>query len=345
MYGIICRSLIRIGQWAYNYYTAFWLALLTYIVLLTSNIISEGSLYVSFFLTIIAIALLISICLKSRKIHTYLGKKHLKYRFELSSIAVLDGRISDKDSHYNIPGDIIYLPQNWKDQLESEELKVDLIPISKISKKYSMIINPFGSYYIEEDITNLKTLYKIKDYIHWGGVFINTWNLAFWESWNPRDNLKNTTSPSVVSYILDSSPWSIEEANHRFSQIPLKPIISGFSLLNTWLYKNFGVRTTFFEHPISMKMTPAIEFLQNIGEICITEFRSALNSENNQMKFYRLMSARLDKNHECYPVAAINYYLGYLVLFGTAITNNDEFNYECKIIKKLYDKFSKHESF
>ena len=322
MYGGICRRFILVGQWAHNNHAAVWLSFLSYIVLAVIYIFSNISIYISIFLVITSGIFAISLILKHDRTMKWLMMAYVRYRFDQSTIAVLDGRIDERDQSYHIPNNIRYLPQNWKDQLEVENLRVDLIPVSKISKKYSMIINPFGSYYIEEDFTNLKSLNKIKDFIHEGGIFVNTWNIAFWESWNPREKLKGATSPGVETYVLDASPWSIEEYNHRFTKIPLQPRMAGLSLINTWLLKNFGVHTTTFERPIKLRARPIPDYLQDIEEMEINEFRAAVNCEIKDMTFHGLISARWDRTHECYPVSAIKYYIGYLVLFGTDTTND-----------------------
>lgn len=227
-------------------------------------------------------------------------------------------------------------------KLEKEKLKVDLIPASKISKNYSMIINPFGGDYIEEDFSNLKTLKKIKNYIHEGGVFINVKDLAFWKSWNSKDNSRGFTSPGVEAYI--QTPRSITQQNQAYSYVQLDPIISGRSIIDTYLFKNFGVRTTLGGCIPNLIAKPVSDFLQDIGETVITEFRAALNCEKEEMNFHKLYSAKLDhitgEETECYPVAAINYYIGYLVLFGLDITSDEEINFECKIIRKLYEELS-----
>jgi hypothetical protein len=343
MYGGIYICFIAAGQWARNNSAAVWIALVSSTAIAIINISSNLSVYIKLSLAFVPILFLIGLVLKQEKIMKWLMMAYVKYRFDQSKVAVLNGQIYENDRNCT-PPDVRYPPQSWKDQLEKEGLKVDLIPASiissKKSKKYSIIINPFGSHYIEEDFTNLKTLNDIKKFIHDGGIFVNTWNIAFWESWNPRKKLGGATSPSVVTYSLDASPWPIEEYNHRFTKILLQPRIIGPSLIDTWLFRKFGVRTTFFEHPLKLKVSPAIEFLLDIGENNITEFRAALNSEKEDLKFYRFMSAPLDETHECYPVAAVNYYIGFLILFGTDITSDFELNFECRIIKKLFDKLS-----
>jgi len=290
------------------------------------------------------IATIIFLCiivLKYERFRKIFMRKYVKKSFKKSIIAVLDGTI-DRYVGYNIPK-VKYSSRDWKNQLEKNGLKVELIPVSEISKYYSMIINPFGGVYIEEDFSNKKTLNKIKNYIHEGGVFINVRDLAFWKSWNSKESTEGLTSPGVEAYVQRTR--SITQNNQVYTYIQLDPIISGRSLIDTNLYKNYGVHTTTFGSSIPNLMArPVSDFLLDIGEKAITEFRAVLNCEKEGMNLHKLFSARLDhivgKEMECYPVVAINYYIGYLVLFGIGITSDEEFDFECKIIEKIHDKLS-----
>lgn len=343
IYGILCLYLIKLSQWAFNNSSAVWLATVSTFIFTIDNIFSKRNSIITPVFVAVLLLLSISLIIKKEEIRKWLMKKYLKYRFELSTIAILDGRIFDTDVNFSRP-EVRYSAQNWKDELERQGLPVELISISKItrkySKKYSMIINPFGSHYIEEDFTNLKTFRKIKDYIHWGGVFVNTWNIAFWESWNSIENKKFHTSSGVESYLLKTSPLTIEEFNRASSEVALLPIISGSSLLDTLLQKEFGVHTTSFEQSVRLRTRPVAGYLRDIEEYTLTEFRSALNCEGKNMTFFKLISAQINQTYECYPVSGINNYIGYLILFGTDITNNDDLNFECRVIKKIFDRLN-----
>ncbi len=332
----------------YNEHIAFELVFLTFAVFALANSLnsyfSNGSIDIySIILIIVSFIFLGIIIFKSKKIRLFLMKKYVKNRCEHQKIAILDGRIHELMSH-TIPITRFSI-RKWKKRLEDDRLKVDLISISRISNDYSMIINPFGGVYIEEDFSNLKTFMRIKKYIHDGGVFINVKDLAFWKSWNSRNNTGGITSPGVETYEINTGSMTILQHNILHNQLVLQPRLTAGSLIDTCLFKNFGVHTTtFFTKNRNLIATPIADFLRDIGEMDITEFRAAINCEKENMEFYRLFSTRLDQvvgeESECFPVAALKYYMGYLVLFGMDITSERDFDFECKIIKKINEKLS-----
>jgi cellobiose-specific phosphotransferase system component IIB len=342
MYDHVCLFLIKLSQWAYKNSSAVWLATISTSILTLEKILSEeiflnwNWIITSIFI-FVSIILITSLVIKNEKIRKWLMKKYIKYLFEKSTVAVLDGRINDTDTKPILPK-VKFTAQNWKSELEKQGLHVELIPVSSISKKYSMIINPFGSHYVEEDFSNLKTFHRIKDYIHWGGVFINTWNLAFWESWNSREGKKFHTSAGVDFFVVNTSPLTIEEYNRKEKGFFLSPVNTDSSLVDTLLLRQFGIRTTMFENPMAVTLTPSVDYLRDVGEYKLEEFRSAINSIDKDRIFYKLFSSRIDDNNEIYPISALNHYIGYLVLFGTALNSKNELNFECKIIKKIFNR-------
>lgn len=93
--------------------------------------------------------------------------------------------------------------------LRTNRLKrLRLIPVSGIDSSYSMIINPFGDNFPEEDVKLHKTFYRICDYVKNGGLYICTGG-AFWTHQNCVANhtcewvlLKNPRRHSVNERLL-----------------------------------------------------------------------------------------------------------------------------------------------
>ena len=57
--------------------------------------------------------------------------------------------------------------------LESTSFKCKLIMDSDGLEEFSIILNPFGELYLEEDLGNQRSFRKIKEYVKHGGVFVN----------------------------------------------------------------------------------------------------------------------------------------------------------------------------
>jgi hypothetical protein len=342
IYGIICRAFIRAGQLGKKYSYAIGLALISYIVLGFTNLQSNVPLPALIVILSVLIILFSFSMFSISKLNSWLIRSYIKYRFDLSIVGVLDGSINPNDIGWHVPK-LNFFPSVWVTKLEELGLRVERIAASDICGKYCMVINPFGGSYIEEDIANLITLKRIKRYIKNGGVFVNTKDLAFWRSWNSLDRKQGITSPGVKNFIVDTGKQKIDKYIQKNTKLPLQPIISGHSIIDTWLYDNYGVRTTSFRgtNP-GVTAVPHAVFLNHLGPRIITEFRAACNCDRDDTIFYRLISTEIIKNEECYPVAAVHQDIGYLILFGTAITNVQEFEYECEIIKEIYRKFERY---
>jgi hypothetical protein len=263
-------------------------------------------------------------------------------------VAILDGRIDENQSIRRIPypKSYSYMARDWYTRLKNRNINVELIPASKISDKYSIVINPFGATYIEEDIANLCTLKKIKKFINNGGIFINIGDLAFWRSWNSLKKIEGFTSPRVVTYALDTGVSNVFLSTY-FSGSPkiiLEPIIvGGASLIDTWIFRQFGIRTT-LGSPIQRVALSDIEYLKSVEGTPINEFRAALSCEKEDTAMLPLIYSTIDEDkkegedklHECYPAVAVHQQIGYLVLIGIASNMNaNEFNFVNKVIKLL----------
>ncbi|KKK74291.1 hypothetical protein LCGC14_2885250, partial [marine sediment metagenome] len=87
------------------------------------------------------------------------------------SIAILNGNIISPLREYkcersctNVTGSMWF--SELKDALKDKTLKkIKMIPALEISRKFSIIINPFGDNFPEEDLKLHKTFYRICEYV------------------------------------------------------------------------------------------------------------------------------------------------------------------------------------
>lgn len=210
-----------------------------------------------------------------------------------------------------------YESQDWYDAFSSKtEFKVCWISAAEISNRYDVIINPFGEMYPEIDKPNLSTLRKIVRYVQDGGVFVNVAGLAFYYLWD--GNKEDLTGPLYETYQINKIPGLLER----------KLLLRVSHLLDSWLYNQFGIRTTFFDysivdvHPISDEYFKDLDKVGNQRKVL--EFRSAYRSEKDKASLIPLLKAEYiikvreeeEIPFECYPIAAVKYGRGYLILNG-----------------------------
>lgn len=290
--------------------------------------------------------------LSVNRFYTYLTKRFLKLRFNKPSVkmAILDGYAKGKKNE--IPcTEFFYTefnPDQWYEEFTgNKRFEIEKIPSSKIKEEYLVIINPFGEIYPEEDTSNMLTMKRIKEYIQKGGVFINVAGLAFFYMWNAENGFFDLTGPILETYEIIS--------NQRSAKSILNPVVSPFesSLVNTWLYENFGVRTTLANPKILDVYSVDDEFfteLVDIGDSKIYEYRSALRCESSEAKLIPLLGAKRTyesvegRFFHCYPFAAVKYGIGYLILAGIKLNKerkDSDFKKTITMIKKVCEKLSK----
>ena len=109
-------------------------------------------------------------------------ERSVKFNFPIE-IAILDGYVSE-DKDHEIQCSLSYAPispQEWKKYLSNLTLTTDSgdkkytvkeISASKITNRYSLVVNPFGEFYPEIDIEKKVIFSIIEDYIFNGGIFV-----------------------------------------------------------------------------------------------------------------------------------------------------------------------------
>jgi len=301
----------------------------------------------------ILIALLISVffltwwSFSTDIIYLKFGKSLIRSRFRNPKIGVLSPTEVSDEEIKDLLRSTVYTPALWLNHLRSESLKVEKTSDLGIKDDFSIIFNPFGELYLEEDTTNLKTFQKIKEYVKKGGVFVNTAGLAFFYMWNPKTKIEGLTGPMLETY-SGRAVTKPKESNIYESSIVLQPIVipDDSSLIDTWLYKNFGIRTTLGDKR-SLKAEAISSFSEIIeSSLDVQEFRSALRCEHPECQLVPLIRSEYiyqpsGRKHECYPIAAVKYGLGYLILVGLRLNGDKDLLLVTRAIKKVIEKLSK----
>jgi len=76
-----------------------------------------------------------------------------------------------------------YYSKMWDFAIKKNITKrTELITTSQISNSYSIIINPFGDSFPEQDINLHKTFYSMCEYVKNGGIFVVTGGAFFFSS-------------------------------------------------------------------------------------------------------------------------------------------------------------------
>ena len=225
----------------------------------------------------------------------------------------------------------------WMNGLTSimidNELKYNVTEIkaNEISDKYAVIMNPFGETYPEIEIKNLPIYKLILDYIYNGGVFVNTAGFPFYYAWNIIEGI-----PEVISDEKILLPTHMNAT--AFSTIQFQTIVR-FS--GTLFYKDFRAETTYD----TKDRSGAIEVIpyQTETDICnfgnllngikkITEFRALRKGKDNYTPIIR---ANISEFGEVYPVAAIKYGDGFLLVSAMGMSDEEE----CSLFIKSIDAF------
>jgi hypothetical protein len=299
----------------------------------------------------ILIALLISLffltwwSLGTDRIYKKLAQKMVRSRFKNPKTGVICPTLSDAEIK-DLLRSTAYTPEMWFDCLRSENFDVEKTSDLTFKDHFSIVFNPFGELYLEDDTMNLRTFQNIKEYIRKGGVFVSTAGLAFYYMWNPKRKIEGLTGPVMQTYI-GSSVTKPTSSNTYESSIALQPVVmpDDSSLIDTWLYRNFGIRTT-LGGKRTLKATAVNSFNGIVGEnVDVQEFRSALRCENPECHLIPIIRSEYvyqptGRKHECFPIAAVKYGLGYLILVGMVLKDDRDLSLVTRAIKKVIQRLS-----
>lgn len=275
----------------------------------------------------------------------FILKRFIRARFQYPiNIGVLNGYLSkDKTGKTLNRPYTEYEPHEWFDAFSSEtEFSVNWISAGEISTKFDVIINPFGELYPEVDKPNLSTLRKIVHYVQGGGIFVNVAGLAFYYLWDGEK--QDLSGPLYETYAINSIPGLL-----------LRQVLLDTSyLLDTWLYKQFGIRTTFFDKSVirvHSVLDAHFHGLDIVGDDTnVLEFRSAYRAEKENATLVPLLRAEYkikrpdgkELSFECYPIAAVKNGKGCLILNGMELikARPQDFQKIVEAIKLVVKKLS-----
>lgn len=277
------------------------------------------------------------------KWYQILARRLLRSRFKNPKIAILSVSGIDEMERKKLLRSTVYTPEDWYNRLCSNNIAEKTIDLS-MKNDYSIILNPFGELYPEEDTTNLKTFQKIKEYIKNGGVFVNTAGLAFYYTWNPKTKFEGLTGKMLETY-SGSAITRLTNACTYESTISLTPVVipDDPPLKDTLLYENFGVRTTLGRER-SLQAKNATHFDNIIDKSTeVKEFRSAFRCETTESRLIPIIRSDFryydaGRKHECYPIAAVKYGRGYLIHVGMQLKKEEDLSLVIKAIKKIIER-------
>jgi len=221
-----------------------------------------------------------------------------------------------------------FTPEDWRQRLEElgskYRFEVKIISINQISNKYSVIINPYGEYYPEEDLAELRTLQKIKNYISEAGMFINVGGIAFYYGWNAVRKREATLAKELEGY------QELQIAGSRIlTPTRLWPNYV-YSLVETPLADHFKVLTTgggsrnlqVYQEDTDRKY---VGDLKDVGGTdYVQEFRAAREPLRNGQPLLRARPFPEEDRIVIYPLIAIPHNKGCLILGGMNLNSGIE---------------------
>lgn len=80
--------------------------------------------------------------------------------------------------------------------------------------KYSLIINPYGSVYPEDDVQNLTVMKSVLHYVDHGGIFVNVADIPFFYPYDPRREIMYgafAQEAHLYKYIV----WNLHLLKHK----------------------------------------------------------------------------------------------------------------------------------
>jgi len=252
-----------------------------------------------------------------------------KKKKKFPKLGVLNGNIDSPVGEYKCQrGNTDVTAAMWFTELRREfgPRKVKMITTSQISSAFSIIVNPFGDIFPEEDLKLHTTFYRICRFIEEGGFFLCTGG-AFWAH-------QNTKVSEKEEWVFLSSQEGVQ------------------SLKDSFLYKEFGIVVTgdaFSDGKIQVQEPLEIQTYQKqedevyIGPLTeadarIRRFRALTPESSNYIPLVR------EKDDRSFPLAAVQYGKGYLLRAGMRLigTKTTEFDIMIKAMKDIVkNKFSK----
>ena len=214
--------------------------------------------------------------------------------------------------------------QFWKQYLgamkKGNVTKYDMREILTIEadEQFAVIVNPFGEAYPESDVHARDTYAQIKSFIENGGVFANTAGFAFFYSWDTVKGEKKAISEErfLFTYAAGDKLRGLQE-------------LLGFS--GTLLYLDFGGFVTSDDtrhmgpHEVeTYQIDDDVKRFGKLGPAKLKEFRALRSEAMKNVECFPMVRAKCPTFGEIYPIAAIKYGKGYLLVAGFTMETKAE---------------------
>jgi hypothetical protein len=270
-----------------------------------------------------------------------IGRVFLRRRYTQPHTGVLTiANVADDDLKRIAKGSV-FAPHDWVEGLVAQGLDARTMDSVNIEVGFDIIINPFGERYLECDMANMRTLKEIKRFVKRGGVFVNVAGLAFFYMYDPSSGKEGLTG----------SYHELYEGRRQIGGTPRKPSLilepvinpDASSLTDTWLFRNLGLRTTLCSETTRVVTSAHQEFSDLVPPgLEVREYRAAERCELSEVALLPILKseyryADTSRMHECYPIAAVRYGLGFFMICGMIISDASHRVLVEKTIRRLAD--------
>lgn len=212
-----------------------------------------------------------------------------------------------------------FKPHDWYNFFNDKKYKTSYIRVDRISNKFTVIINPYGEVYPEQELVNRTTLKKIKEYVDEGGIFVNAGGHPFFWGWDTTYKERQVLAKEIETYSIKGNA--------------LEPslMLNKASLIDTPLFDLFHILCTIDDSIISVVYQNP-EDTKVAGKLTVTEkdefevYRAVRRPALQCMPFIR--SKWHNNSQECYPIASIRSGRGHLIVAGINLESKrgDDFN-------------------
>jgi len=254
-----------------------------------------------------------------------LARCYIKQRFRNPRIGMLTtGGITTAGASKN------FSESDWRQAFETSREPArfqDIGPQADVrSVRADVLVNPLEEHYPEIDLANQTRLKELTEFVRRGGVLVATGGLPFFWMIDSADLLggrKGFTGAPLSMFVGQVDPTS----SHVLLQQGHNPRLA--SLLDTWLSKTFGVITTLGDRQI-VTLRPVqdpyfSDLLPKDRSLILHEFRAPIRCDSRQARLIPIVEAdwrfgpHLEYVLECYPIAAVGYGTGYLLVFAATL--------------------------
>lgn len=237
-------------------------------------------------------------------------------------VGILDGSLAgEKGRVIKQPIGSRFPPEAWKDRLATRH-KAKLIPASKLSGAYALILNPWGEVYPETDLHSLKMLTDIFRYVENGGMFMSVGGIPFFYAWDyslgrpvpTGEEIQFLTGRSTDPLILGPA----------YANVPLLSL----SRQGTVVGRLLGLSLTTGDAE-RLKVTQEIDEERLVGELATTGGTRYVRGFRSVRKTSRQFIPLLRADHqglreEVYPLVALGYGRGYFIFAGMDLKTEEQ---------------------